>query len=143
MIILFLSGIIAAILAKTLRRDFLRYATFWIYSNTIRIEEDENELDDETGWKLLNADVFRAPRWPTLLCVLFGSGVQVLGMAVITMSKFAYPLQAYALSIFCPWLPLSCQSRQRRYRNDRSLRLDGFVGRICFVPSLSTLQGSF
>jgi hypothetical protein len=51
-----------------------------------RIEEDENELDDETGWKLLNTDVFRAPRWPSFFCVLFGSGVQVLGMAVITMS---------------------------------------------------------
>lgn len=64
----------------------VRRESFFFTNSEPRIEEDENELDDETGWKLLNADVFRAPRWPSLFCVLFGSGVQVLGMAVITMS---------------------------------------------------------
>ena len=34
---------------------------------------------------MLHAEVFRPPRYPSLLCVLFGSGVQVLGMAVVTM----------------------------------------------------------
>jgi len=73
MIIFLLSALIAAILTKTIKQDF------------IRIQEDENEIDDETAWKSLHTEVFRAPEWPTALCVLFGSGVQILSMAVITM----------------------------------------------------------
>lgn len=74
LIIFVLSSLVAIILAKTLRKDF------------ISIEEEEGEkLEDETGWKLLHADVFRAPNCPGFLSVLVGSGIQVLLMCVITL----------------------------------------------------------
>jgi transmembrane 9 superfamily protein 2/4 len=73
MVIFVLSGMVAVILTKTLRRDFLK------------IEEDNEQMTTETGWKTLNADVFRAPRFPIVLSVLVGSGVQVLLMCVVTL----------------------------------------------------------
>lgn len=74
LIIFVLSSLVAIILTKTLRKDF------------ISIEEEEGEkLEDETGWKLLHADVFRAPDCPGGLSVLVGSGVQVLLMCIITL----------------------------------------------------------
>eukprot|EP01126_Amoeba_proteus_P038065 TRINITY_DN3954_c0_g1_i6.p1 TRINITY_DN3954_c0_g1~~TRINITY_DN3954_c0_g1_i6.p1 ORF type:complete len:489 (+),score=59.27 TRINITY_DN3954_c0_g1_i6:534-2000(+) len=72
MVIFLMSGMIAAILAKTLRRDFVRM-------------EEEKGLEDETGWKILYGEVSRPPVNPTLLCVLVGSGTQVVCMVFITM----------------------------------------------------------
>eukprot|EP01126_Amoeba_proteus_P049027 TRINITY_DN5705_c0_g2_i1.p1 TRINITY_DN5705_c0_g2~~TRINITY_DN5705_c0_g2_i1.p1 ORF type:complete len:351 (-),score=54.03 TRINITY_DN5705_c0_g2_i1:64-1116(-) len=72
MIVFLMTGMIAAILARTLRRDFIRL-------------EEEKDIEEETGWKILHADIGRPPAYPTLLCVLVGSGVQVLFMVVTTM----------------------------------------------------------
>lgn len=72
-IVLFLSGILALIIIRTLRRDIARY------------NKDE-EMDDpleETGWKLVHGDVFRPPRYPTMLIVCLGSGIQILSMVMI------------------------------------------------------------
>ncbi|KAJ4971504.1 hypothetical protein NE237_004603 [Protea cynaroides] len=41
--------------------------------------------EELSGWKLLVGDVFRAPNHPTLLCVMVGDGIQILGMAVVTI----------------------------------------------------------
>ncbi|KAG0461337.1 hypothetical protein HPP92_021634 [Vanilla planifolia] len=41
--------------------------------------------EELSGWKLVVSDVFRAPSNPTLLCVMVGDGVQILGMAVVTI----------------------------------------------------------
>ncbi|MBA0744716.1 hypothetical protein Gogos_007329 [Gossypium gossypioides] len=38
-----------------------------------------------SGWKLVVGDVFRAPSNPALLCIMVGDGVQILGMAVVTI----------------------------------------------------------
>lgn len=43
---------------------------------------DDEALEDITGWKLLHADVFRAPRFGRVLAPLVGSGMQLLFMAV-------------------------------------------------------------
>ncbi|KAF3767847.1 hypothetical protein M406DRAFT_106769 [Cryphonectria parasitica EP155] len=43
---------------------------------------DDEALEDVTGWKLLHADVFRAPRFGWILAPLVGSGMQLLFMAV-------------------------------------------------------------
>lgn len=65
MIVLFLTGAIATIMIRALRRDITAY----------------NEmLDDteETGWKLVHGDVFRPPSTsPLLLSVLVGTGAQI------------------------------------------------------------------
>ncbi|CAG9825449.1 unnamed protein product [Phaedon cochleariae] len=75
-IVLFLSGMVAMILLRTLHKDIARY-------NQIDNGEDAQE---EFGWKLVHGDVFRPPRKGMLLSVLLGSGVQVLCMTLVTLA---------------------------------------------------------
>jgi len=75
-IVLFLSGMVAMILLRTLHKDIARY-------NQIDSGEDAQE---EFGWKLVHGDVFRPPRKGMLLSVLLGSGVQVFCMALVTLA---------------------------------------------------------
>lgn len=75
MIVLFLSGMVAMIMMRTLYQDIARYNQL----------ETQEEAQEETGWKLVHADVFRPPSHSGLLCVYVGTGVQFLGMTVITM----------------------------------------------------------
>jgi len=74
MIVLFLTGMVAMIMMRTLRADIGKYNSM-----------DPNEEAEETGWKLVHGDVFRPPSHPLMLSVLIGSGIQVLGMTLITM----------------------------------------------------------
>ncbi|XP_059484241.1 transmembrane 9 superfamily member 2 [Neocloeon triangulifer] len=75
-IVLFLSGMVAMILLRTLHKDIARY-------NQIDSGEDAQE---EFGWKLVHGDVFRPPRKGMLLSVLLGSGIQVLCMTLVTLA---------------------------------------------------------
>lgn len=75
-IVLFLSGMVAMILLRTLHKDIARY-------NQIECGEDAQE---EFGWKLVHGDVFRPPRKGMLLSVLLGSGVQVFCMTLVTLA---------------------------------------------------------
>lgn len=74
MIVLFLSGIVAVIMTRTLYKDIVKYNQL-----------DQEEVLDETGWKLVHADVFRPPNSYSLLCVYVGTGVQVHGMTFVTI----------------------------------------------------------
>lgn len=74
LIVLFLSATVAMILLRTVAQDFARY-------NNLEDEEDE----DEYGWKLVHGDVFRTPPNVGMLSVLVGSGVQVLFMALVVL----------------------------------------------------------
>merc|ERR1712036_162794 len=56
-IVLFLSGMVAMILLRTLHKDIARY-------NQLATAE---EVQEESGWKLVHGDVFRAPPLPSLL----------------------------------------------------------------------------
>lgn len=75
MIVLFLTGMVAMIMMRTLHADFKRYNT---------PADGENELE-ETGWKMVHGDVFRPPERPLGLAVLVGSGTQVFGMTLVTL----------------------------------------------------------
>lgn len=75
-IVLFLSGMVAIILLRTLHKDIARY-------NQIESGEDAHE---EFGWKLVHGDVFRPPRKGMLLSVLLGSGVQIFYMTLVTLA---------------------------------------------------------
>ncbi len=44
----------------------------------------QNEAE-ESGWKMVSGDVFRAPKDSLLLCVEVGSGVQIVSSAFITL----------------------------------------------------------
>jgi len=75
-IVLFLSGMVAMIMLRTLHKDIARY-------NQMDSGEDAQE---EFGWKLVHGDVFRPPRKGMLLSVLLGSGVQVFFMTMVTLA---------------------------------------------------------
>ncbi|WOL19400.1 hypothetical protein Cni_G28198 [Canna indica] len=78
MVIAFLAGIVLVILLRTVRRDLTRYEEL--------DKESQAQMNEElSGWKLVVGDVFRAPNHPLLLCVMVGDGVQILGMAVVTI----------------------------------------------------------
>ena len=79
-IVLFLSGMVALIMMRTLHADIAAYN-----SPGGDAGGDAAEAAEESGWKLVHGDVLRPPGGYGTLAVLVGSGVQVLGMALITM----------------------------------------------------------
>lgn len=72
--VLFLSWMVAHILSKALKTDITSYNE--------RVEQD---LTEETGWKQVHGDVFRAPTRYGLLAIFVGSGVQIMCMAVVAL----------------------------------------------------------
>ncbi|KAF9276526.1 hypothetical protein BGZ68_009965 [Mortierella alpina] len=74
-IMLFLTGMVAIIIMRTLNRDIAHYNE----------EEMKDDQDDTTGWKLVHGDVFRIPKYSSLLCPLLGSGVQIIAMSATTI----------------------------------------------------------
>ncbi|KAE8735906.1 Transmembrane 9 superfamily member 8 [Hibiscus syriacus] len=75
MIVLFLSGMVAMIMLRTLYRDIAKYNEL----------ETLEEAQEEAGWKLVHGDVFRPPSNSDVLCVYVGTGVQFLCMILVTM----------------------------------------------------------
>eukprot|EP00906_Rhabdomonas_costata_P007205 RCo010364 len=75
MIVLCLTGMVAMILLRALHKDFNRYNN----------PENEDEAQEETGWKVLHADVFRTPENANFLAAYIGAGSQLLGMSFITL----------------------------------------------------------
>ncbi|KAL3910474.1 MAG: hypothetical protein SGILL_007674, partial [Bacillariaceae sp.] len=76
MIVLFLTGAIATIMIRTLRKDIAGY-------NEMQTLE---EAQEETGWKLVHGDVFRPPsNNPMLFSVLVGTGTQIGSAFFATM----------------------------------------------------------
>eukprot|EP00058_Branchiostoma_floridae_P007674 XP_002593162.1 hypothetical protein BRAFLDRAFT_277886 [Branchiostoma floridae] len=74
-IVLFLSGMVAMILLRTLHKDIARYNQM----------ESAEEAQEEFGWKLVHGDVFRPPRKGMLLSVFLGTGCQIISMTVTTL----------------------------------------------------------
>jgi len=74
MIVLFLSGMVAMILLRTLHRDIAKYN-----------DMDADDSAEETGWKLVHGDVFRKPPHSKALAVSVGSGVQLLVCSAVTL----------------------------------------------------------
>ena len=74
-IVFFLSGVLALIIIRTLRKDIARYNK----------DDEVDEAVEETGWKLVHGDVFRPPAHPTLLVASLGSGIQIFSMVLIVI----------------------------------------------------------
>jgi transmembrane 9 superfamily protein 2/4 len=73
LVVLFLSLLVVSILVRNLRRDIAAYNALAALA-----DEERDEEMDESGWKLVHADVFRPPgNHPMLYCVFVGSGVQL------------------------------------------------------------------
>lgn len=78
MVVVVLSSIVAIIIMRTIRKDLARY-------EAILVDSGDQTDADESGWKMVAGDVFRAPSNPLTLCVQVGSGVQILTSAFITL----------------------------------------------------------
>ncbi|KAG0643888.1 hypothetical protein HOY80DRAFT_944091 [Tuber brumale] len=74
-IVVFLTGMVAMVLLRALRKDIARY-------NQLDLNED---VQDDSGWKLVHGDVFRSPTNPMLLSVFLGSGAQLFFMTGATI----------------------------------------------------------
>eukprot|EP01065_Artemidia_motanka_P036631 TRINITY_DN445_c0_g4_i1.p1 TRINITY_DN445_c0_g4~~TRINITY_DN445_c0_g4_i1.p1 ORF type:complete len:644 (+),score=227.57 TRINITY_DN445_c0_g4_i1:73-2004(+) len=75
LIILCLSAVVAMILLRVLHKDFNRYNS----------PDDADEQQEETGWKLVHADVFRPPPYSGLFATVIGTGTQLLGMFLLSL----------------------------------------------------------
>ncbi|XP_072519958.1 transmembrane 9 superfamily protein member 5 isoform X1 [Salminus brasiliensis] len=73
-IVLFLSGMVAMIMLRTLHRDIARYN-----------QVDQEDAQEESGWKQVHGDVFRPPQKGMLLSVFLGQGTQIFIMTFITL----------------------------------------------------------
>ncbi|XP_071374307.1 transmembrane 9 superfamily protein member 5 isoform X3 [Centroberyx affinis] len=74
-IVLFLSGMVAMIMLRTLHKDIARY-------NQV---DQVIDAQEESGWKQVHGDVFRPPRKGMLLSVFLGQGTQIFIMTFITL----------------------------------------------------------
>uniref|UniRef100_A0A8C2G2A7 Transmembrane 9 superfamily member n=1 Tax=Cyprinus carpio TaxID=7962 RepID=A0A8C2G2A7_CYPCA len=77
-IVLFLSGMVAMIMLRTLHKDIARY-------NQMDSVVSSEDAQEEFGWKLVHGDVFRPPRKGMLLSVFLGSGTQIFIMTFVTL----------------------------------------------------------
>ena len=87
-LVVLLTSFLAFITIRLLKKDFQRYVSPSPLPHThtrCRYNPEENEEpDEETGWKLIHADVFRFPPYPSLFCSMLGCGVQ-LGLIFLSM----------------------------------------------------------
>jgi len=72
MMVIFLVGLVAMILMRTIRRDYARFAK---EEDDL---EDERGVGEESGWKQIHGDVFRAPTRLILFSSLIGTGHQLI-----------------------------------------------------------------
>lgn len=83
-IAMLLSIVVAIIMLRTLSRDIQNYNSSKADPESKKppTREDDEALEDTTGWKLLHGDVFRPPMWGGLFAPIVGSGVQLLAMSI-------------------------------------------------------------
>ena len=74
-VMLCLSALVVVIISRTLHLDFNRYNS----------PDNDEELQEEVGWKLVHADVFRPPSHPHLFAGVVGTGVQLIGMTLTVL----------------------------------------------------------
>eukprot|EP00535_Pseudo-nitzschia_heimii_P003279 CAMPEP_0197180032 /NCGR_PEP_ID=MMETSP1423-20130617/4788_1 /TAXON_ID=476441 /ORGANISM="Pseudo-nitzschia heimii, Strain UNC1101" /LENGTH=652 /DNA_ID=CAMNT_0042630051 /DNA_START=122 /DNA_END=2080 /DNA_ORIENTATION=- len=81
LVVIFLSLLVTSMLVRNLRRDIAAYNAL----SALADEEQEDDAD-ESGWKLIHADVFRPPEnYPMLFCVCCGGGVQLILTIFVTI----------------------------------------------------------
>ena len=76
-IVLFLSGMVAMILLRTIHKDLAKYNS----------AQSGDDVEEEFGWKLVHGDVFRPPSKSLILSVFLGSGSQMLIMTALTLCE--------------------------------------------------------
>lgn len=87
-IVIFLCGMVGAILMRALRKDIARYNrldSFNLDDLGGSNGEAEEGIQEDSGWKLVHGDVFRTPKNPLVLSVFLGNGSQLFVMTAITL----------------------------------------------------------
>ena len=87
-IVIFLCGMVWAILMRALRKDIARYNrldSFNLDDLGGTNGEVEEGVQEDSGWKLVHGDVFRTPKNPLVLSVFLGNGSQLFVMTGITL----------------------------------------------------------
>ena len=86
-IVLFLLGMVGTVLGRTLRKDIARYNRLdQLGLDDLNSTSLEDNVQEDSGWKLVHGDVFRQPKNPLLLSVLVGNGAQLFLMAGLTIA---------------------------------------------------------
>ncbi len=89
MMVIFLCGLVALILLRTLRNDFARYA-----KDEDLDAESLQVMGEDSGWKQVHGDAFRAPNNLILFTAMLGTGWQlmflVLGVILYAMAGKIY-----------------------------------------------------
>jgi len=81
MMVLFLMGLVALILLRTLKKDYARYGLIHDLEDGDDDDEKEAMMADkveDAGWKQVHGDVFRAPTILPLFSALVGTGWQLV-----------------------------------------------------------------
>ncbi|KAL8689474.1 MAG: hypothetical protein Q9218_004867 [Villophora microphyllina] len=87
-IVVFLCGMVFAILTRALKKDIARYNrldSFNLDDLSGSGGEAEDGVQEDSGWKLVHGDVFRTPKNPLLLSVFLGNGTQLFVMTGCTI----------------------------------------------------------
>lgn len=83
MMVIFLCGLVVLILLRTLKNDFAKYAKGDEESDGIQV------LGEDSGWKQVHGDVFRAPEYLPVFAAMVGTGWQfvvlVFGVIIFAM----------------------------------------------------------
>lgn len=75
-LVMLLTAFLTIILMRILKKDFSRY-----------MEVDEEELtEEESGWKMIHGDVFRAPAFISLFTACIGSGAQIFATVLLLLT---------------------------------------------------------
>lgn len=76
-LVMMLVAFLTIVMIRILKRDFSRY---------MDVESGEdNRLEDDSGWKLVHADVFRMPAHLSLFCAVNGAGAQLFAMLLTVL----------------------------------------------------------
>ena len=89
MMVIFLSSLVALLMIRTLKRDYAKYSV-----DTKKDVEDGEPMDEEmdllgieeSGWKEVHGDVFRAPPYLPLFSALIGIGWQIATLVICVLT---------------------------------------------------------
>eukprot|EP00968_Pinguiococcus_pyrenoidosus_P009866 scaffold770_cov255-Pinguiococcus_pyrenoidosus.AAC.19 len=76
-LVLLLTAFLSVILMRVLKNDFSRYMDVEV--------DNEGLAEDESGWKLINGDVFRVPPYTLLLSAASGAGAQLCTTVLLVL----------------------------------------------------------
>lgn len=76
-VVSFLCLMVAMVLMRNVSKDIHRYNS--------NLDMDEG-LQEDFGWKLVHAEVYRTPQRPMLLSIALGTGSQLVAMSAITLA---------------------------------------------------------